>query len=242
MGVVTIKVRVIKKKEDQMPQNGIHAIVGVAARSWMPKREWLLLGLVLGNMAPDLDNIAVAVATLTGGDSHGLHRTFTHSIFTIAAMIVLFYVIGAVTRNQKWNNFGLGFGAGILMHILVDLVAWFNGVELLWPIKYVLNFWSGFIVPDWLQVLLNTGEFLMFGLYFVLLGSLARKYNTDSGRLSGVRIWSYVEFVLFTVFTVLFFFASTIPLLFTIFGVLYLVSLIAAIVITIQMRQTVETI
>ena len=33
-----------------MPQNGIHAIVGVAARKWMPKREWLLLGVVLGTM------------------------------------------------------------------------------------------------------------------------------------------------------------------------------------------------
>lgn len=225
-----------------MPQNGIHAIVGVAARSWMPKREWLLLGVVLGNMFPDLDNIAVAVATLTGGDTHGLHRTFTHSIFTIAAVLVLFYAIGAVTRNQKWNNFGMGFGAGILMHILVDLVAWFNGVELLWPIKYELNFWSWFTVPAWLQVLLDTGEFLMFGLYFVLLGSLARKYNTDSGRLSSLRVWSYVEFILFAAFTLLFYFAPTIPLLYTVFGALYLVSLIAAIILTIQMRRTVETI
>jgi len=225
-----------------MPQNGIHAIVGVATRSWMPKKEWLLLGLVLGNMFPDLDNIAVAVATLTKADTHGLHRTFTHSIFTIAVMVILFYAVGAVTRNQKWNNFGMGFGVGILMHILVDLVAWFNGVELLWPIRYELNFWSWFTVPDWLQVFLNTGEFLMFGFYFVLLGSLARKTSTDSGRLSGLRTWSYVEFVLFAVFTLLFFFASTIPLLNTIFGLLYLVSLIVAIVITIQMRQTVETV
>lgn len=225
-----------------MPQNGIHAIVGVAARSWMPKKEWLLLGVVLGNMAPDLDNIAVAVATLTGGDTHGLHRTFTHSIFTIAAVLVLFYGIGAVTRNQKWNNLGMGLGVGILMHILVDLLAWFNGVELLWPIKYELNFWSWFTVPAWLQVLLDTGEFLMFGLYFVLLGSLARKYNTDSGRLSSLRVWSYVEFILFAVFTLLFYFAPTIPLLYTIFGALYLVSLIAAVILTIQMRQTLETI
>ena len=48
-----------------MPQNGIHAIVGTAvARNWMPKKEWLLLGVVLGNMFPDLDNLVVAYATL----------------------------------------------------------------------------------------------------------------------------------------------------------------------------------
>ena len=43
-----------------MPQNGIHAIVGIAARKWMPKKEWLLLGVVLGNMFPDLDNLVTA--------------------------------------------------------------------------------------------------------------------------------------------------------------------------------------
>lgn len=37
-------------KEDLVPQNGIHASVGVAARKWMPNRERLL---------PDLDNITV---------------------------------------------------------------------------------------------------------------------------------------------------------------------------------------
>ena len=110
-----------------MPQNGLHAIVGIAARKWMPRREWLVLGVVLGNMFPDLDNIAVAYATLTKADSHGLHRTFTHSIFTVLAVLVLFYLIAMLTKNQKWNNFGLGLGIGILMHILLDLFLWFNG-------------------------------------------------------------------------------------------------------------------
>ncbi|MBV6393610.1 MAG: hypothetical protein KPEEDBHJ_02852 [Anaerolineales bacterium] len=225
-----------------MPQNGMHAIAGIVARPWMPKKEWLLLGLVLGNIFPDLDNIAVAVATITKADTHGLHRTFTHSIFAIAAMVILFYIIGAVARNQKWNNFGVGLGAGIFMHIVVDLILWFNGVELLWPIKYELNFWSWFTVPAWLQTLLDTAEFLFFGLYFALLLSLARRYGTDLGRLSGLKIWFYVQMGMFVLFTLLFYLAPTIPLLRTIYGALYLVSLIAAIVITIQMRQTVEAI
>lgn len=225
-----------------MPQNGIHAIAGVATRKWMPNREWLLLGLVLGNMFPDLDNLAVAYATLTKADTHGLHRTFTHSLFTIAVMVALFYAIAAVTKNQKWNNFGMGFGAGILMHILVDLVAWFNGVELLWPIKYELNFWSWFTIPAWLQVLLDTGEFLAFGLFFTLLGSLASRHNTDRERQGSLRGWAYAQFGFFVLFTALFFFMPAFKLLYTIFGALYLVSLIAALVITIQMRKTVESV
>lgn len=225
-----------------MAQNGIHALVGIAARKWMPNREWLLVGLVLGNMFPDLDNLAVAYATLTKADTHGLHRTFTHSIFTIVVMVALFYAIGAVTRNQKWNNFGTGFGAGILMHILVDLVVWFNGVELLWPIRYELNFWSWFTVPAWLQVLLDTGEFLAFGLYFILLASLASRFNADLEKKGSLRMWAYMQFGLFGLFTVLFYLMPTFKLLYTIFGALYLFSSIATMVITVQRRRIVEAV
>jgi membrane-bound metal-dependent hydrolase YbcI (DUF457 family) len=225
-----------------MPQAGLHAIVGVASRKWMPKKEWLLPGVVLGNIFPDLDNLAIAYASLTGGDTHGLHRTFTHSIFTIVAMLILFYVIAALSRNEKWKNFGIGFGAGILMHIIVDLVLWFNGVELLWPIPFELNFWSWFTTPAWLKILLDTGEFLAFGLYFLLLGSLARRYNTDVNRRRSSSVWAYLQFTLFVLFTVIFFTLGTKGLQYTIFGGLYLLSLIVAIILTIRMRQTVEAI
>jgi membrane-bound metal-dependent hydrolase YbcI (DUF457 family) len=224
-----------------MPQAGVHAIVGIAARRWMPQREWLLLGVVLGNMFPDLDNRAVAYATLTRVDAHGLHRTFTHSVFTILAVIILFYLIAALTKDRKWNNFGIGFGIGILMHILFDLIVWFNGVELLWPIRYELNFWSWFVMPDWLIILLDTGEFLAFGLYFLLLGSLARRQNTDMQHQLSSNLWMYIEFGLFILFTALFFRIGAEGLPRTIFGVLYLLSIIIAIVITIQMSKTVET-
>jgi membrane-bound metal-dependent hydrolase YbcI (DUF457 family) len=225
-----------------MPQNGVHAIVGVAARKWMPRREWLFLGVVLGNMFPDLDNLLVAYATLARlPEPESYHRTFTHSIFTILAALVLFYLVGALTKNEKWKNLGLGFGAGILMHILLDLVLWFNGVELLWPIRYELNFWSWFVTPLWLKIFLDTGEFLAFGLYFLLLGSLARRYGTDARREGSSKRWAYAEFALFVLFTTLFFITGTGGLLYQAFAALYLLSLIVAITITVRMKDTVES-
>lgn len=225
-----------------MPQNGIHAMVGIASRKWMPKKEWLLLGVVLGNMFPDLDNLVVAYATLAKlPDPEHFHRTFTHSVFTIIAMVVLFYVIAALTKNEKWKNFGIGFGAGIVMHILVDLVLWFNGVELLWPIGGELNFWSWFVMPAWLKIIMDTGEFLAFGLYFLMLGSLALRSGTDTERQGSSKTWAYIEFALFALFTVLFFTVGTKGLLYQVFGGLYLISLIVSIVLTIQMKQTVES-
>ena len=225
-----------------MPQNGIHAMVGVISRQWMPKREWLLLGVVLGNMFPDLDNLLVAYATLARlPDPESYHRTFTHSLFTVIAVVVLFYLVAAMSGNEKWKNFGIGLGAGTLMHILVDLVLWFNGVELLWPIRYELNFWSWFIKPEWLGILLDTGEFLAFGLYFLLLGSLARRYGTDAERQGASKTWAYIQFALFILFTAVFFAMGASGLAYQVFGGLYLVSLIAAIVITVRMKRTVET-
>ena len=226
-----------------MPQNGIHAIVGITvARKWMPKKEWLVLGVVLGNMFPDLDNLVVAYATLAKlPEPEHFHRTFTHSIFTILAMLILFYGIAAITKNEKWKNFGLGFSAGSLLHILLDLVLWFNGVELLWPLsKYELNFWSWFVTPVWLKIFLDTGEFLAFGFYFLLLGSLARQHGTDAERQGAARTWAYIEFGLFVLFTVLFFAIGTKGLLYTIYGALYLVSMIVGMITTIRMKRTVE--
>jgi membrane-bound metal-dependent hydrolase YbcI (DUF457 family) len=226
-----------------MPQNGIHAMVGTAvARKWMPKQEWLVLGVVLGNMFPDLDNFVVAYATLAKlPEPEHFHRTFTHSIFTMLAMLILFYVIASIAKNEKWKNFGLGFSTGILMHILLDLVFWFNGVELLWPLStYELNFWSWFVTPAWLKIFLDTGEFLAFGLYFLLLGSLAHQYGTDTARQGSSRVWAYIEFGLFILFTVLFFVIGTKGLHYTIFGALYLVSIVIAMIMTIRMKQTLE--
>lgn len=223
-----------------MPQNGIHAVAGMMARRWMPDREWSRLGVVLGNMFPDLDNLAVAYATLTGSDTHGLHRTFTHSVLTVLAVILLFYVIARLTKDGRWSHFGIGLAVGILMHILLDLVLWFDGVEILWPVRYELNFWSWFTAPAWLRIILETGEFLAFGLYFLLLGSAARRQKTDVEHRLTSTAWMYIEFVLFIVFTIIFFSVGANGLPYTVFGGLYLLSMITAILITVRMRRTVE--
>jgi membrane-bound metal-dependent hydrolase YbcI (DUF457 family) len=197
-------------------------------------------------MFPDLDNLVVAFATLALGQSATeagelYHRTFTHSVFTIVVMVALFYIVAAVTKNEKWKNFGIGFGAGILLHMLVDLMLWFNGVPLFWPLGGELNFWAWFEVPAWLKIILDTGEFLAFGLYFLLLVSLSQRYNTDTERQNSTRMWGYAELILFIVFTALFFAIGTHGLIYQIFGALYLISLIVGMVITTKMRKTVES-
>jgi membrane-bound metal-dependent hydrolase YbcI (DUF457 family) len=222
-----------------MAQAGIHGMVAMAVRKWTPGRKWLMLGIVLGNILPDADNIAVAIATLTGNSTEGLHRTFTHSLFFVAAIILLGYILAAITKRSTWSNLGVGLGIGVLMHILLDLLIWFNGVEILWPIPSWINFWSGVTPPEWWSKLMMPTEFLFFALLFLLFANLARKQNTDTDYLRKLSIWTYIQFALFVVFTVL---VYTMQKGFmTPYGAIYLLSLGLAFAVTIRMRETIET-
>jgi membrane-bound metal-dependent hydrolase YbcI (DUF457 family) len=221
-----------------MAQAGMHGIVGLAVRRWAPKREWLMLGIALGSMVPDADNLAVAVATVAGRSTEGLHRTFTHSLFTVAAVIALFYVVAWILRRPRWGYLGLGLGVGVLMHILLDLLVWFDGVEILWPLPSWINLWEGVTPPEWWSKLMMPVEFLFFALLFVVLGMMARKQGSNSDYLRMLSIWTAVQGVLFVVFTVL---VYTMERGFmTPFGGMYLVSLGLAFGVVIRMRETIE--
>jgi membrane-bound metal-dependent hydrolase YbcI (DUF457 family) len=221
-----------------MAQAGFHGMVGLAVRKWMPKREWLMLGVVLGNLLPDADNLAVAIATLTGGSTEGLHRTFTHSLFFIAFLVVLFYVISFVARNKRWSNLGWGLGLGVLMHVLLDLLVWFNGVEILWPLDSWVNLWPNIVLPDWWTRLMLPLENATLALFFVLLGAMARKQGTDQEFLGKLNFWMWVQVALTVLFLVMVFTMESGYM--TIFGAVYLLSLFLAAWITCRMRRTIE--
>ena len=222
-----------------MPQAGIHSLVGMAVRKWTPRVEWLMLGIVLGNLFPDTDNLVVAIATVAKLPTEGIHRTFTHSLFTVVAILAVFYLVAALTKKRRWLNFGIGMGVGVSMHILLDLLLWFNGVALLWPIPSWVDLWSWYTPPVWLNNLLLTGEYLFFALYFILLAALARRQKTDGEYQKTLLIWTIIQFVLFAVLTVLVFEMS--KGFTTLNGLIYLLSLALAIGVTIRMRRTVES-
>ncbi|HKY53797.1 MAG TPA: metal-dependent hydrolase [Anaerolineales bacterium] len=222
-----------------MPQAGLHGLTGMTVNRFAGKREWLLLGIILGTMLPDMDNVAVAVATVAQMDTHGLlHRTFTHSIFFVIAIVVVFYLIGQTRKQPRWSNLGLGLGIGITMHILLDLLGWFNGVYILWPIDYELNFWRNVQPPTWFMAFMNPAEMLMFAVYLYALGAWARKYGTNIDFQPNLFNWMIFEFVLFLLFTPLVYVMDTGFL--TIFGALYLFSFFMVFFVTIRMRETVE--
>jgi membrane-bound metal-dependent hydrolase YbcI (DUF457 family) len=223
-----------------MAQAGIHGLIGIAVRKLTPARNWLMLGIVLGNLIPDADNLAVAVATVMKLPTEGLHRTFTHSLITIVGVIVVFFWIGVLAKQPRWGNLGIGLGIGMLMHIVLDLLIWFNGVAILWPIPSWINLWSGYTPPDWFNKLMLSTEFLFFALFFVGLEGIAHRRNTDQEYLGKLRIWTWIQAALFVVFTVLVYVMQ--KGFMTPYGAVYLLSLALAIGVTIRMRKTVEAV
>jgi membrane-bound metal-dependent hydrolase YbcI (DUF457 family) len=221
-----------------MAQAGIHGLVGALARKITPKLEWLELGIILGSLFPDLDSYAVAVATVGKLDARGLHRTFTHSLLAILIAIIAFFVVAQVRKQPRWANLGLGFGIGIGLHIALDLLLWFNGVALLWPLGGWVNLWEGVKPPEWFAKLMDPAEFLFFALFFVWLAQTARAYKTNADFLGKLRGWTIVMFIFLVVFTPLVYLMSKGFL--TILGLFYIISLTAAFMISIRMRQTIE--
>lgn len=221
-----------------MAQAGMHAMVGMAVKKMAGKKEWLLLGVLLGSFVPDMDNVGVAVATLTGASTEGIHRTLTHSVFFVVAVIAAFYLIGQMKKDARWNNLGLGLGLGILLHILLDLVLWFNGVAMFWPLGGEINFWANSAPPEWFMKFMDPAEFLFFALYLWALGAWAGKASTDGDFMKMHRVWMWLEAALFVIFTPLVYIMTKGFL--TIFGALYLFSIFMAFFVTIRMRKTVE--
>jgi len=220
-----------------MAQAGIHALVGSVTRRWNGERAGLLLGVILGNLLPDADNLLVAVATLTGGSTEGLHRTFTHSFFTAALVLVLFFLAWKITGKRMLGNLGIGLAVGIVMHILLDLLVWFDGVELLWPLPIWVNLWENISPPEWFSKLMMPLEFFFMAGYLVLLMNWARDKKSDQEYLPKLKLWIYILIGLSIIFTVLVYTMETGFM--TPFGALYLIALGLVVSITIRMRKTI---
>jgi membrane-bound metal-dependent hydrolase YbcI (DUF457 family) len=221
-----------------MAQAGMHGLVGIAIRKIAGKRDWLLLGLLLGSIFPDMDNVGVAIATLMKTSTQGIHRTMTHSVFFMMAVVFVFYLAGRWRKDVRWSNLGVGLGLGMLIHSLLDLLIWFNGASLFWPFPNWVNLWANTTPPDWFMKLMDPAEFLFFGLYLWILGSWARKTGTDLDFLGRHRTWMWLEFALFVIFTPLAYLMSKGFL--TLFGAFYLFSLFMVFIVTLRMRKTVE--
>jgi len=188
-----------------MPHPGFHGVLALAARKTFSTKHWFALGLAFGSMIPDADGYPQAVAIMAQGmDPHVaeaiFHRTFTHTLFFPLAIALIFWLIYLFKRDQTLLNFGLGMATGsAILHSLVDILGFFDGVGLLWPI-WSINLYANVQLTDHQVQMLRSVNFLAFTLYFWYLLGIAKKANTNGGYIPRLRSYMYIQAALFVVF------------------------------------------
>lgn len=191
-----------------MPQPGVHAVFALASRRFFPSRRWFALGLVFGALIPDLDSYAQAAAFLIGRMTAAqaeavYHRTLTHSLFFAAGVALIFAILSVIRGGKAVRTFGLGVATGIaVLHIFIDIFAWFDGVGILWPL-WSVDLWGWFTPPEVVRNLLRAGDFYAIAGYFAYLMILAHRGRTDAGYLPRLRLYAVLQLGLGAVFTVL---------------------------------------
>ena len=228
-----------------MPQPGLHAILALAARKRLSARRWFALGLVFGSLLPDADSypqaFAILVQKMDAQAAEAIyHRTFTHTLFFPLALVVLLSLISLVRGGQALRIFGYGLAVGMaLLHSLVDIFAWFDGVGLLWPV-WSVNLWSWLTLPEDVTNLLRAGNFWAFAAYFAYLAALARRAGTNAVYLPRLRRYTYAQLAFAAIFTVLAFLLPLKTYNLPDGAVFLLLAFPNVVWVTWQMRETIE--
>lgn len=200
-----------------MAQSGLHGLVGgYVARAWVKaadspaaveRTKGLKFGLVLGAIIPDADFFLLGpmyVIPSLHQYALNMHRSWSHSLITTAVVVGLIWLLASGGRRDYLRGLALGLGGGILTHLFLDVLVWFSGIQYLWPLGYVgipqtLNFWARLYQPPTVvSNILGALDYPAFGLYYLFLGSAARKAGTDSAFLPRLRALTVLQWV-FTV-------------------------------------------
>jgi len=226
-----------------MAQAGLHAALGYSLRYIIPYKKRYLPAVVFGAILPDLDVIAVALASLAFPISqaeHLFHRSFSHSFFTLILIYLVFSFIAEWKNNPVFKSIGKGLVLGILSHIIIDTFFWFREIQFLWPLPLEpFNFWSFWDAPDWLHRGMLTMEFFCFYWYtWFLISRHIQHPNKQSWIVKYLQYWKSCAEILFLLFIVLAFWNPRAFML--IFGAAYIPLIIMALWATYMSRDALD--
>ncbi len=226
-----------------MAQVGVHAILGLYFKKVIPSKKWLFASFIFGTILPDIDYLLVFVANWFSPIDTAIsifHRTVTHSFFTAILVYLIIAILSEIKKSEVLKIIGRGLAAGMILHILVDLVLWFQGVDLLWPLPIHFNLWTSYQPQVWMEQLLLALEFLFFRIYGWILVQMVVSSSTNEciWMIKPLNIWIKVELILFFVFAGLV--SLSLTHYFELFLIVYIPSFIIALFSTYSARKVLE--
>lgn len=200
-----------------MGQVGLHALVGLAVGEhlvapWVEDRvgrRAAMFGFVMGNIAPDLDFLAViGMYPVDQYMAMHLHRGFTHSLLAALGSVIGFSIASALMRDKYMKYLGYGFALGTIGHFTKDIFVWFSSVDIFWPASIFgviprIDAWFWWTTPPLLGRLMGAAELAAFGLYYDHLVRLAREHQTDLQMIPILQRMSAICWVSWALLTAL---------------------------------------
>jgi len=232
-----------------MAQSGIHAFSGVVLSKFFKNKKWFTSSLIFGSILPDIDILLSAILFLFGStinDAEAIHRTFTHSIFTVIIIYFIFLSIAEITSDKKFRTIGKGLCLGIIIHIILDIFLWFHEISLLWPIQpYMiapLYIWAltSLNNNELLKKILLALEFILFRTYgWFLINSFIQSNHVKNSSwfIKYLTKWIKIELIVFISFLFLIYLNINIDIYKIFFTAIYIPSLIMALISTYILRD-----
>jgi len=235
-----------------MAQSGIHAFSGIVLSKLFKQEKWFTPSLIFGAILPDIDILFSAIAFLFGYsiiEAEGIHRTFTHSIFTVIIIYLIFLSIKDITADEKFKIIGKGICIGISFHIILDIFLWFHEICLLWPLQPYLieptNIWGNLSLIEYplFKKALLAVEFIMFRVYgWFLINKFINSKNTTTSNwfIKYITKWIRLEFIFFIFFLLLIYLNINTNMYLILFTLIYIPSLIMALISTYILRDVIQ--
>ena len=115
----------------------MHALVGLYSRRFIPYEKNLYPAIVLGTLFPHIDMLFSSIISIYFPILQSIeivHRKFTHSFFTVILIYIFFAIISEIKKDKLYRTIGKGLALGIMMHIIIDTILWYEGIYFLWPL------------------------------------------------------------------------------------------------------------
>ncbi len=155
-----------------MAQFAFHIATGLTSDRIFTSK-YLKYGFLAGAILPDFDFIPMLLIYPFDSElARMFHRSATHTLLIPALLYACAGLIYLFRERRVTAAVLSGIAAGVLTHTVLDIVFWFDRVNLLWPLAFngvplITDIWGGLDLPAALKSILGpASEFLYYGILF----------------------------------------------------------------------------
>jgi membrane-bound metal-dependent hydrolase YbcI (DUF457 family) len=188
-----------------MAQFAVHIATGIVCGKISDSEKEFKCGALLGAFLPDFDTLVMLMYYPANPEfARTLHRSATHSLLIPILLFLCACLTSCFPAIKKTSNFLRGLALGFFSHIFLDVLFWFDTLNILWPLTIggnpiKVNLWSHVSPPVLLKSILGgVAEFLSYGVLFHWLEKFEFERETFVSRnMVLYKRLSYLAFGLF---------------------------------------------